>query len=399
MSRRGLTRGRLLVLLVSTAASVLAGWVFLRAYRPAPQTVDVIDTTAEIIELLERRRLGADASQPDRTDADWPPPLVREPLDEATAAIYFPGLRHGKRHRYDPVAYFLHHPNWTARMKWAEHPDGEFRLRTNAQGLHEDEDVPATAAGLRILVAGDSHIAGVCNNVESFPNVLEQRLADDAELGSVDVVNAAQGGYGPHNYLGTIERFGELAPDVFVMVVYGGNDFSSMMVLQRHFERRRPPRGPLRKLPVGKGVDGIVPQELQQALFFHSNEEDIAIAVGTIAAITVEVRERCRELGARLVCVYLPPPSRGQPAIFEAQAKELMAGVEIGPESLSASDFIADRWLEWLELEGVAGVDLRPVFRRVEEPLYWDGDKHINVRAHALIAEAVDPIVRELLAR
>lgn len=396
MSRMSPTRGRLLVLAVSTVASVLAGWAFVRSRRPDPETTDVIDTTAEIIELLEDRRLGADASQPDRVDADWPPPLVREPLDEATAAMYFPGLRKGKRHRYDPVAYFRHHPNWTAMMKWAEHPEGRFRSHTNAQGLHEDEDVQSPKIGIRILVAGDSHIAGVCNNAESFPNVLEQRLDTEAE--PVDVLNAAEGGYCPYNYLGTLELFSELAPDVFVMVVYGGNDFSSMIVLQRYFERRRPPRGPRKKLPVGKGVDGIVPQELQQALFFHANEEDIAIAIGTLAAITVEVRERCRGLDAELVCVYLPPPSRGQPAIFGAKAEELMAGVEIGPESLLVSDSIADRWLEWLEQVGVAGVDMRPVFRDVEEPVFWDGDKHLNIRGHALMAEAVYPVVKELLA-
>ena len=68
--------------------------------------------------------------------------------------------------------------------------------------------------------------AGACSTHESFPNRLEARLRVRDAQRSVEVWNAGCSNYSLYNYLGTLERLAHLAPDVFVVVVHGGNDFS-----------------------------------------------------------------------------------------------------------------------------------------------------------------------------
>ena len=73
--------------------------------------------------------------------------------------------------------------------------------------MSEDGEVLDPRIGPRILMTGDSHAAGVCENSESFTNVLEALLTEERGT-PVEAINAAQGGFDHYNYLGILEHYG-----------------------------------------------------------------------------------------------------------------------------------------------------------------------------------------------
>ena len=54
-----------------------------------------------------------------------------------------------------------------------------------------------------------------------FRNLLNQSLHDT----HYQVINNGVGFYCPLNYLGVIKKYLYLAPDIYIVIVYGGNDF------------------------------------------------------------------------------------------------------------------------------------------------------------------------------
>jgi hypothetical protein len=125
---------------------------------------------------------------------------------------------------------------------------------------------------VRVLVTGDSHTEGVCTNAESFTHLLEGALADARPGAAVEAINSGLSGYNLYNYLGVLEKGRALGPDVFVVTVYGGNDFAAAVQLYRYFERMPPyERAPhsLRSSFLDGGLwTGAVAQELNQVAYF-----------------------------------------------------------------------------------------------------------------------------------
>src|SRR5688572_18322640 len=66
--------------------------------------------------------------------------------------------------QYDPWSYYAHIPNLDAPVPFPEHPAGAWRLRTNGDGLREDGDIGSDRPSVRVLVCGDSHTDGFCDN-------------------------------------------------------------------------------------------------------------------------------------------------------------------------------------------------------------------------------------------
>lgn len=235
------TLGRLFILLVSSTLALLAAGAFLRSRRPA-DTVKMEDRGAAQDEMLQARR--AELPEGERPTVDgqpgtWPRPFVSEPLDKETAASFFPALDHSAV--FDPHVYVRRKGGVDHRMRFPEHPDGGWRVRTNSEGLREDDEIRTEQPDVRILVGGDSHTDGLCPNEASFANVLEALLADERPGETVEVLNTGTGAYHFYNYLGVLERFRELRPDLYVIAVYGGNDFYKNLGLLRYFERLPPP--------------------------------------------------------------------------------------------------------------------------------------------------------------
>lgn len=366
--------------------------------------MELVSSSDEVNALLAERMdapRGPDAerdvaSESSRGSVRYPPPLVRTPLSEDKATRLFAALERG-RQVFDPVMFLRQRSNETRRCRWPEHPLGGWDVVTNSLGMREDSEPLAVKPDVRILVTGDSHTAGLCPNQESFTNVLEQMLAEHLPDRSVEALNAGSGGYSPYNYLGVLERYRELQPDVAVIVVYGGNDFSGMLRLERYFRRR----GPYSVCPIPEELTkelaepshGLIPQELSQLAYFVNNPGDEQVAIDTLASISVAMQEVCEASGTELVLAYLPPPSSGQPHHAQTASIDLLVQLGADPSIIALSDRVADAWLAFLQDRRIHHVDLRPVLRAEPERAYWQADHHLATLGHRRVAEALLHVV------
>jgi len=391
--RAGGSAWRWTLLLASAGAALLVARAVWRLREPS-EHIEVHADRAKLDALL-RARMGTPAGVPATSSG-----LLLEPVDEATAPAVFWALDK-RRYRYDPNAYYLRRGPAVWRKDWAEHPDGGWEARTNRLGMREDADPAPERPDLRILVAGDSHTDGVCPNADSFTNLLEARLAARWPERSVEALNAGLGGYSTYNYLGTLDAYAELEPHVFVVVVYGGNDFMESMRLQRYFQRRPPPEpGPYAAKMLFEEHPAariILSQELAQAFYFLNNPDDVQASIDVTAAILVEASERCAARGVRFLCAYLPPPGRAQGSLYEPALLPVLEAHGQGRAALAVSDAIADGWIAIARERGIACVDLRPAFAASEKPCYWQLDHHIDLEGQRVVADALEAALLEML--
>jgi lysophospholipase L1-like esterase len=393
---------RLLVAIVSGGATALLAWFALDQLRARQaQPLRFVDNTHIMEDLLESRRV--DRPEPPevpaelRPDLIYLPPPVREPIDEELARTkLFRMLKKDKQYVFQPDTLVWWRGGIRADRPFPEHPSGRMPTYTNAMGFHKDEEVLAEAPDLRILVAGDSHTSGVVPNAESFPNVLEVLLRDSQPRRSVEALNAGVPGTSLYNYLGMFEFLGaQLEPDVFVVAVYGGNDFMGLLNLHRFFNRLPAPKFK----PYGgqnqKKVKALGPlgQQLGQVAYFLDNPGDVELSMDAVASITNEIRVQCEAAGTRLICLYIPPPYDVQPQYFRDQVDPAVETLGLPREGLGVSDQLADAWLAFLERSGIPFIDLRPLYAAADESCYWQVDLHINVLGHRIAAEALAPLV------
>ncbi len=383
----------LFALVVSSVALGLIAWSFFRS--DAGGTVLMVDTRDEVDALLaDRTKSGgtADSGLPSDFAFGW------QPLDEEVASKYFPALRHG--FEFDPYVYVRRPSNAEFSKPFQEHPSGKWLVRSNNLGLRMDADVDeANKLGPRVLVTGDSHVDGVCPNEENFTTLVQAALS--TAVPDLEVINAGVGAYHFYNYRGVIERFANLQPDVFVVVVYGGNDFAPSLQLHRYFARRAPAKrdeAANQRLQKDRQIRlGWYPQELNQALYFGANPNEESLAVDLAKAAATEIDQRCRELGARSLFVYLPPASRVRRERFAEMRSELIERAGVAEEMLAVSDRLADQWLAALGELGIDFIDLRPAFDAADEDYYWWTDHHINSAGHRALADVLGPKLRTWL--
>lgn len=127
-------------------------------------------------------------------------------------AIY--RLRPGARARY-------HYP-WMA-------PGTGVEVAINSRGFRGAE-VPATKAGKRVVVYGDSFIEARATPIEdTFPARLEAALREERP-GPVEVVNGGVSGYGPDQVVARLDAdLEELRPDLLVLALFAGNDWGDVL--------------------------------------------------------------------------------------------------------------------------------------------------------------------------
>lgn len=393
-------RLKLALLCASTCVSVIVGLVAYHAFVGRPGTVLEVDRREEISALLDAR---ADRRAWTLSQEGYPPALVRSAVDAEAAKPLFSALTY-PMFKYDSLLYFKRASNFSMEVQFPERSPIPYHLTTNDYGFRNDENVRKEKPDLRVLVTGDSHTDGVCTNAESFTGVLGDLLRRSRPTWGVESLNAGLGFYNPYNYLGVIERYGrELRPDVFVVTVYGGNDFHEMMLLQRYFNHRPAGRaGPrldryvehLRQHPDGPRGEGA--QDLTQVVYFLGNPDDVQIAIDTAASISLEIARICREEGIGLLFVYLPPASSVQFSAFAEQYGVALDLLGIAPAQMAVSERLADGWLAFLRERHLAHLDLRPLFRRARVPYYWRKDLHLNVAGHRAVAETLEPLVEAL---
>lgn len=292
---------------------------------------------------------------------------------------------------FDPYSYFRHRPDLEDSRTWGEHPDERWILRTNSLGLRMDEEPLTTPLDLRVLVVGDSHTDGVCNNSEGYPALLEAALARTPGADrAVEVLNAAKGGHSFYNYLGTLERFLPLEPDVFVMLVYGGNDFYEVLELHAFFAGQARLDHSEEYWPLVEAALEVAPKSLSQ--FFHPlkyfahHPTQVAAAAWASGAVTEEIRRTCEQAGIELVVVYLPPASDVEWELLRERLDPVRELLEVPEDRMRTLDVLAGAYLDELRSKGVRVLDLRDVFAVHPGPFFWPEDLHINLGAQRLIA-------------
>jgi hypothetical protein len=368
--------------------------------RGQRRLVDFVRTSDGAAKLLQER-VDSIIALPDDAASGPTHHLPRFPIDGEVARQIF--SIDGEIQEFDPQVYFRHVPNSDVPMAWAEHEGGQWTMHTNSLSLREDAEPLEIKPDLRILVAGDSHTEGVCNNSESFPHVLGHELTRAHPDKKIESINAAKGGYSFYNYVGTLEKFLYLKPDVFIVSVYGPNDFEEVLTPYHYFEGTARPPGSTQYWPqVQKAIHICRTWLAQDGLslkYFQENPGEVEVAMEAAEQATLDIQDICKQNGILLIYVYLPGRFDAEDPRFLADpghahlAQELYAALEIHPESLKLHDHMASRLVHFLEQHEIPVVDMRPVFHSHPGPFYWRADHHINVNAHRLIGETLVPAI------
>lgn len=384
------SRQRILAVLLATLLGALAVLLVLRLRPQRVTSVRLFDNTATVQALLEER---ARQAAPDSGD-----PCQIAPLDRTTVEQLWSTGPGG--FEYDPQLYYRRQGGLDYFEAWPEHAGGGFRCRTSPEGWREDWDVMPDHHDLLVVVTGDSHTDGMCENSESFANRLEAALRERHPGRAIEVLNTGLTGYSFYNYLGALQKLLPLHPDAFVVATYGGNDFLDMLKPWHCLHNTAPPpRSPefWRRLHEAESVSGnAVAQALNQLLYFQSYPDQAELAQQAVECVTREIERICREQGIALWYVYIPPgfSTEGElePTIAEAQRR-----LQLTNSDLHSYDRLADRLQAQTRTLGIPLVDLRESLRGHVGEYYWK-DLHINVRGHQLIADQLLPLVEQRFA-
>jgi lysophospholipase L1-like esterase len=297
--------------------------------------------------------------------------FLRRDLPVKVTRKFYPAVRKGTR-VHDPVMYSRLPSDMNKRVKFLEHPDGSWQLRTNSLGMRGDAEPLEPKPSLRVVVTGDSHTEGVCSNSENLSNQLALRLRA-AGIEDAEVLNSGGSGYDIYNYVGVVRARAELQPDLYVVIVFGGNDFQGSMGLQRFFHRRggtkNRPWNSREMLQKHDAAKGLLAQELFQAFYFMNNPSEEVIALRTATAACMEMMRSAAEAGARVLFVYLPPALAGQPELMAEVRDATIADLGLPPDCIEISNRLADRWLQALRERELPVLDLRPAFAAADERL------------------------------
>jgi len=315
--------------------------------------------------------------------------LGRLPIDEELARELF-GLDHPYNH-YDPDAYFTHEPNLDAVRKFKEHPRGSWRMRTNSHAMRRDSEPAAEAPILRVLVVGDSHVDGICDNSENLCAVAEAALEAAHPGATVEVLNGARGGHSLWNYLGVIERHLSLEPDVVVVTIFGGNDFTDVLFLGHAFEGTWP-RG---LTPESKELRARALQESRYVigqgygtlLFFKERPLELDFSMKTTARILEEISRKCSDAGAELVLMYLPSPLSLPFERPPHKEPEVRAILGLGGPDLALPTEIRARLLSEAEALELDTLDLTPLLSKCQDACFWRTDLHLSVTGHERVGQ------------
>ena len=390
-----------LALGVAIACVLAAGFAFL--VRRADPTTRLVRFEASVEELYRDRERYAAAWQPETA-----PPgrrhLPRFPIPESIGQRLFP--LDARQQLWDELTYIRRPANTDYTFAFREYPGGRVRFRTNSLGMRESAEPSATKPDLRILVTGDSHTEGVCNNVESFPHVLRRALAKDHPAKSIECLNSGHGFFTFYSYLGTLERFAYLEPDVFVVAVYVPNDFVDVVPLYHFFEGTPWSAGSRAyQEAMGRATEkspGWVAQDGISLKFFDHYPEEVAVAMHAAKLAVQDIQELCESRGIRLVFALLPSffdveRARGWPdAEIATLARYLHGVLGIGPEAAGVHDRFAKELQAFLAERKIPCLDALPLFAARKERMYWLADHHISTAAHAALGEALVPFVNAL---
>lgn len=303
-----------------------------------------------------------------------------------------PTTARGNPLRFDPQSGFMFSAGMDRRREWAEHPDGGWVVRTNSFGLRDDDEPAVERPDLRLVVLGDSHTAGFCNNRESFAQLVEARLSSLRQGQRIEALNAAVPGYTFQHYLGALERMLAFAPDVAIIAFYGGNDFGETLGHQHRAHGTA--RGDLAALQARlEKAQDLDPELVSQALFsveqFRFDPPQVEVALQAARDVLTEIQVVCARFAVTPLFVYVPSSLEVE---FERRSERFetaLAALGAQRADCAVLGQLADSTLAFLASRGSATLDLRSAFRASAAKLFWDEDFHLALEGHALAAREI----------
>ncbi|MCC6408628.1 MAG: SGNH/GDSL hydrolase family protein [Planctomycetes bacterium] len=385
---------RVTALVCGLALAAAIGSLLWTRMKPGPAPVELRDSTPIDAEKLAARRGEladpALAFAPDRRRLALSPEIALE-----ISPLNVP------EQEYDPQCYLRHKANLNNTVPWPEHPKKRWHMRTNSLGLREDRELAPTFDGLRVLCTGDSHTDGVCENSESWPHRLEARAKAAHPDRAIEVINSGKGCYGFYHYRGVLERLAHFEPELFVVGVYGGNDFMETTRPWYYFagaERPKFDAADWKKINAAKRVDGPgLAQIWTSAYYFHRFPDEQHVALSAALALSADIAGAAGARGMRVLFVYIPSRAEVAPDAEFARSKETLDALGLTRADLDTAGRLTDRYLQGLASLGIPVVDVRERFRREPRPPYWESDLHIDLAGHAAIAEVLEPWLEPLI--
>lgn len=293
----------------------------------------------------------------------------------------------------DSLTGHFHKPNVVREFEWAEHPEGKIIMKTNNIGLRNDSDIKTEKAKntLRVLVTGDSHTDGVLNNNESVAYFLEQGLYELYPSQKNEVLNAGNGYFGPQNYLGVYHKFKPFNPDVFVAIIYTGNDFLDAIRIEVENGRLNVPERPKdyydNLWEIDEIYSGFTGQYLNQLKFFDTFPNYIDTALVITQQNLGKINTLCRKNNTLLLVVLLPSKIDTEPQTDKDRIDEVFQIMKFNTSHLQKNRQIVGSLITWLEKHHIPYIDLEETFKSSGRELFWKADYHINIDGHLLTAK------------
>jgi hypothetical protein len=295
----------------------------------------------------------------------------------------------------DPIAGHFHKPEVTRDIKWPEHPLGKIIMKTNNLGFRNDKPtlIEKEKGTTRIIITGDSHTDGVIYNSESVAARLEEMLKSQFPHKNFEALNAGNGYFGPQNFLGTYNKLENLKPDIFIVIVYTGNDFLDGIRIESESGRLTVPE---RKddyyqdlWKVDELYSGFTGQYLNQVKFFKSFPQFIDPAMTIMKENLGKINKLCQKNGTQFLVVLLPTKIDTEARTDSIRISEVFKMMNFGETEILENYSFTESLKSWLSDQQIPVVDLFPSFKNSNNILFWKSDYHLNHLGHEEMARQI----------
>ncbi len=171
-------------------------------------------------------------------------------------------------------------------------------------------------------------------------------------------------------------------------------------LLRRTLERSSREGGGLKR--VAQHCFGCL-QSLWQAAVAHTDPAQLAQGVERLDYVFGLLVEGSRTGGMPLLAVVIPTKVEVEGGSVQEETQRAAEMLGLRYDAAAFEGAVRERIVGLLERRGVPTVDLLPALRAAfaarGAPLFWAADWHLNVAGHAVVADAVAPVLGGILAR
>lgn len=302
----------------------------------------------------------------------------------------------------DSFAGHFHKTHAKRTIKWGEHRNGKITMKTNNLGFRNDaETKPEKPPGtIRVIVTGDSHVDGVVNNDESVAAHLSRLLGAQGDgKTNYEVLCGGVGYYTFQNYKGLLNRFLYLNPDLFIVIMYAGNDFmDAIRFAEVEKELSVPERSKdyldrlNRALNMEFRARGPIIQAYNQIAFFthYPDMKDRSLRIAERELL--EMQEICSRNNISFMVAILPTKLDVEPQSDTSFLGKINDTLELSEKDLSVNRLLSGYLTEFLTKRGIICIDPLEFMKtnglKFGE-LYWRQDYHLNDKGHQVVADAL----------